>query len=144
MEIRTHQRLDARWSGRPVAVAPGEARVELATTKEMTADDSGLVHGGFVFCLADHAAMLAVNEPTVVLAGAQVRFLAPVAAGETLDARARVVERQDREDRPSKASVEVTVAAAERQVFSGTFQCAVPAEHVLAGSGTPAAAGGAR
>jgi acyl-coenzyme A thioesterase PaaI-like protein len=141
MEIRTHQTLDRRWSGRPVEIAPGEARLELETTPEMTADAAGLVHGGFVFSLADHAAMLAVNEPTVVLGRAEARFLAPVAVGERLDARARVVERRQAPGRAPKATVEVTVRSSEREVFTGTFSCAVPAEHVLSGM---AAVGGER
>ena len=37
---------------------------------------------------ADYAAMLAVNDPFVVLGAAQTRFLAPVAVGERVIARA--------------------------------------------------------
>jgi acyl-coenzyme A thioesterase PaaI-like protein len=48
----------------------------------MAVDDRGLVHGGFVFGLADHAAMLAVNDPNVVLGAASTRFLKPVRVGE--------------------------------------------------------------
>jgi acyl-coenzyme A thioesterase PaaI-like protein len=44
----------------------------------MAADQRGLVHGGFTFGLADYAAMVAVNDPNVVLGAAEVRFLAPV------------------------------------------------------------------
>lgn len=32
----------------------------------MAADEYRLVHGGFIFGLADYAVMLAINEPTVV------------------------------------------------------------------------------
>lgn len=44
------------------------------------------------FGLADYAAMLAVNEPTVVLGKAEVRFLKPVKVGERLLARTRILE----------------------------------------------------
>ena len=68
MEIRTHQQIDPALCGRPVSLAPGRAEVTLEMTPAMAVDAEGLVHGGFVFGAADHAAMLAVNHPHVVLA----------------------------------------------------------------------------
>lgn len=134
IEPRTHRRLDPDLCGRPVRTAPGEAEVVLAATEVMAADDEGLVHGGFVFGLADHAAMLAVNEPTVVLGRAEARFLAPVAVGERMIARARVVPPGGGTDaRPDRPVVEAEVLVGERPVFAGTFRCAVPERHVLAG-----------
>ena len=123
---RTHRAVDPRWSGRPLELAEGRARVALATVPEMAADETGLVHGGFLFALADHAAMLAVDEPTVVLAAAEVRLLAPVAVGEELVAEA-VVEEGGRRPR-----VACRVLRGEETVMEGTFHCAVPREHVLA------------
>jgi acyl-coenzyme A thioesterase PaaI-like protein len=55
---------------------------------KMAVNEKGLVHGGFILGLADHAAMLAVNHPDVVLGGAECNFLAPVKGGLM---RARVV-----------------------------------------------------
>ena len=75
--------------------AAGTARVGLTTLPEMAVDAAGLVHGGFVFGLADHAAMLAVNDPYVVLGSAAVRFLRPVRVGERLIAEARRGDRRD-------------------------------------------------
>lgn len=135
-DIQTHRRLDPELCGRPVSAGSGEAEVELTATPAMAADDHGLVHGGFVFGLADHAAMLAVNRPNVVLARAEARFLAPVAVGETMVARARVVPGgAEGEARPDRPVVEAEVAVGERAVFAGTFRCAVPERHVLAGRG---------
>ncbi len=128
--VRTHRGLDPRLSGVPEEIAEGHADVALTPGPEMAADDTGLVHGGFVFGLADHAAMLAVNHPNVVLAGAQVRFLAPVTVGERLVARARRLHDGGRPDRPV---VEVEVLAGGRTVLAGTFRCAVLPAHVLAG-----------
>jgi acyl-coenzyme A thioesterase PaaI-like protein len=51
-------------------VGEGYAVVELKTKENMRADEKNLVHGGFIFSLADYCAMLTVNEPTVVLASA--------------------------------------------------------------------------
>ncbi|MEZ4220994.1 MAG: PaaI family thioesterase [Polyangiaceae bacterium] len=126
MNIDTHLGIDPALCGRPVEVGEGSARVELTTTKNMAADDRGLVHGGFVFGLADYAAMLAVNHPLVVLAGADVKFLAPSTTGEVLVASARVSERDEK-----RATVEVEVRGGDKPVFSGTFRCAIPKRHVL-------------
>jgi len=100
--------------------------VELLTNEAMRADATGLVHGGFVFGLADHAAMLAVNEPTVVLGSAQVKFTAPVVAGQRVTATAEVVEYVG-----SKHVVEARAECDGKQVFSGRFVCFVPKQHVL-------------
>ena len=102
VQPRTHLELDRRLCGEPLdsaATAAGTARVGLTTVPEMAADAAGLVHGGFVFGLADHAAMLAVNHPNVVLGSAAVRFLRPVAVGERLIAEATVAETAGRRSR---------------------------------------------
>lgn len=130
---RTHLRIDRRLCGEPVELAEGVAAVALATLPEMAADEAGLVHGGFVFGLADYAAMLAVNHPNVVLAGAEVRFSRPVAVGELLLARARVAEGTESSGR--RRRVEVEVRRGEDLVFSGRFDCAVFDRHVLGGRG---------
>ena len=135
-EARTHRSIDHGLCGQPVSLEPGFAEVTMTATSCMVADEHGLVHGGFVFGLADHAAMLAVNEPTVVLAKAETGFLAPVREGERLTARARVRTGGEPAHRPV---VEAEVVAsgdaggAERPVLTGTFHCAVPRRHVLLG-----------
>jgi uncharacterized protein (TIGR00369 family) len=107
VQPRTHLAIDRRLCGEPLdpaGAAAGTARVGLTAVPEMAADAAGLVHGGFVFGLADHAAMLAVNHPNVVLGSAAVRFLRPVAVGERLVAEATVVESAGRK---SRVTVEV-------------------------------------
>jgi acyl-coenzyme A thioesterase PaaI-like protein len=126
MKANTHRALSARLCGELRELREGEAVVELHTTDEMRADEQGLVHGGFVFGLADHAAMLAINDPLVVLGSAESRFVAPVAVGDTLSAHARL-----RAVEGKKHIVDVEVKAAQNAVFSGTFVCFVPRQHVL-------------
>jgi acyl-coenzyme A thioesterase PaaI-like protein len=107
VQPRTHLAIDRRLCGEPLDAqdtAEGTARVGLTTVPEMAADEAGLVHGGFVFGLADYAAMLAVNHPNVVLGSAAVRFLRPVAVGERLVAEAR---REETSGRRSRVTVEV-------------------------------------
>ena len=126
MDINTHERIDPSLCGRPLQVDEGYSRVELTATDNMTADDSGLVHGGFIFGLADYAAMIAVNHPNVVLGGAEVKFLKPVKVDETVIAEARVGEQAGK-----KRVVPVTVTRGDETVFEGTFACFVLDKHVL-------------
>ncbi len=107
-------------------VAPDFARVELRTTEDMAVDLSGLTHGGFIFGLADHAAMLAVNHPNVVLGGSDVRFLKPVKTGETIAAEARVTSSDGK-----KRTVTAEVFRNNEKVFTGRFDCFVLDKHVL-------------
>ncbi|MFP5258897.1 MAG: hotdog domain-containing protein [Acidobacteriota bacterium] len=126
MDVHTHPRIDSGLCGRPVELAPGRAVARLTTTPVMAADDRGLVHGGFVFGLADYAAMLAVNDPNVVLGAADVRFTAPAVVGDILEATATVTEIAGK-----KRLVEVVVRRAGETVLTGGFTCFVPPRHVL-------------
>lgn len=126
-DIKTHKKIDAQLCGTPQNLTEGEATVEMTTTKVMTVDDEGLVHGGFVFGLADHAAMLAVNHPFVVLAASNCRFLKPVRANEQLTAHAKITGENGK-----KRTVEVNVIRGDDKVFSGEFTCAILEKHVLA------------
>jgi acyl-coenzyme A thioesterase PaaI-like protein len=92
----------------------------------MAADGRGLVHGGFTFGLADYAAMLAVNEPTVVLASAQTKFLGPVVVGDRVEAEA-IVDRTD----GKKRWVKVIVRRAGVPVLEGEFLAVVLDKHLL-------------
>jgi uncharacterized protein (TIGR00369 family) len=128
MEIMTHGAIDAGLCGRPIVVEDGFSRVVLTATQSMVADKSGLVHGGFIFGLADYAAMIAVNHPNVVLGAADVRFLKPVRLNEAVIAEARVEIQEGK-----KRRVTVTVAKADEPVFQGVFTCFVLDKHVLEG-----------
>ena len=127
MQPQTHLSMDRTLSGRPVELAEDRAVLELRTLPAMAADDYDLVHGGFVFSLADHAAMLAVNHPNVVLGAAQTRFLKPVVVGETVQAEAVVDRREGK-----KIFVQVSVRRGDEDVMTGEFTCFIPAAHVLA------------
>ena len=126
MKPNTHLSIDRRLCGEPLELGEGTARVALFALPEMAEDERGLVHGGFVFGLADYAAMLAVNDPNVVLAGAEVRFLMPVVVGEQLVAEAWVEETDGR-----KSRVRVEVVRDGDTVMSGEFRCVTLARHVL-------------
>ena len=126
MHPQTHLAIDRRLCGEPLEIAESSAVVVWTALPEMAADERGLVHGGFVFGLADYAAMLAVNHPNVVLGSAEVRFLKPVVVGERLVARAEIEETDGR-----KSRVLVEVRRGEETVMSGAFRCFTLERHVL-------------
>ena len=112
--------------GKPQLITDGESRVAFTALKGMAADKTGLIHGGFVFGLADYAAMLAVNHPNVVLGSADVKFLKPVQVGDTLEAHASVQKVDGK-----KQLVDVVVNQGDNIVFSGRFICFVLERHIL-------------
>ena len=126
MKIETHNSIDQELCGRPIAQGEGYSRIELCTTLRMAVDETGLVHGGFLFGLADYAAMIAVNHPNVVLGASEVRFLKPVKVGDVVVAEGRVTEVSGK-----KQIVSVNVVNGGAEVFKGEFTCIVPDAHVL-------------
>ncbi len=104
----------------------GYSKVQLFASADMAVDDFGLIHGGFVFGLADYAAMIAVNDPNVVLGAAEVKFLKPAVKNDTLVAEAQVSH-----ERGKKRIVSVVVKNEDTTVFTGTFTCFVLEKHIL-------------
>ena len=127
-KANTHLGIDAALCGSVVSVEEASATTRFTAIQRMAADERGLVHGGFVFGLADYAAMLAVNDPNVVLGAAQSRFLAPVAVGDVVTATASVIESKGR-----KHIVEAVARVGDRDVFTATFTTFVLDQHVLDG-----------
>ncbi|GIH03263.1 phenylacetic acid degradation protein PaaD [Rhizocola hellebori] len=70
-------------------VCPGRARVGMTVQPTMV-NGHGIAHGGFLFLLADAAFAFASNThgPVALARSAEVTFLLPVAAGESLLAEA--------------------------------------------------------
>lgn len=131
MEPKTHLAANPSLCGQLVELVEGRAQVRLKTTDDMVVDEQGLVHGGFVFGLADYAAMLAVNDPNVVLGAATTRFLKPVRRGDEVVAEADVASVSGR-----KHEVRVDAKVGTTSVFEGTFTCFVLERHVLEGVGS--------
>jgi acyl-CoA thioesterase len=76
-----------------IEVGPGGARVRMRVTGTML-NGHGIAHGGYLFLLADAAFSYASNShgPVALAQHAQITFLQPVSAGDTLLAEA--IERQ--------------------------------------------------
>lgn len=127
LDIKTHKAINQYLCGMPLSIVDkSQATVELKTTNEMVADEKGLIHGGFIFSLADYAAMLSVNEENVVLGSSNVKFLKPVKVGDELLAKAFVEKVEGK-----KYFVRVDVFRNDEKVFEGEFLCIVPSKHVL-------------
>lgn len=127
MELKTHLAIDQSLCGEIVSLAEGKAVVRLTATAEMVVDKHQLVHGGFVFGAADYAAMAAVNDPNVVLGGAEVKFLKPTRPGDTALFTATVTEVSGKRRRVEVEGVD----GAGTRIFTGTFACFVLEKHVL-------------
>jgi len=124
----THLLASERLVGSVITISEKSAEVKLKITEEMSVDDFSLAHGGFVFGLADYAAMVAINEPTVVLGKAEVKFLKPVKIQEELIAKANITDK----GKGKKIVVDVRVVNSKQVVvFEGEFVCFVLENHVL-------------
>ncbi len=122
----THLEISPSLVGEPVELGDDRAIARLVTRDDMAADARGLVHGGFVFGLADYAAMLAVNDPNVVLGSADVRFTAPVRVGDEVIAHASVTGAKGK-----KRTVTVSASVRDREVLRGSLTAFVLEAHVL-------------
>lgn len=124
--IATHERINQDLSGEVIKIESGYVEVRLTTTPEMVADDIGLIHGGFIFCAADYAAMLAVNERNVVLVGSDCQFLSPVKFHDVVNVVARVRHKEGR-----KRNIHVEAFVLDIKVFEGEFKTVITERHVL-------------
>lgn len=126
MELNTHLKIDNTLNGNILKLDKNYAKIELKTTDIMRADEQGLIHGGFIFGAADFAAMAAVNDPFVVLAKSETKFLAPVKVGQIVVFEGTIVENDGK-----KYTVKVVGSIGDKKVFAGIFYTVVLARHVL-------------
>ena len=125
-EQKTHLKINKRLCGEPIEISEDRCKIKLKTTDEMVVDENGLVHGGFIFGLANYAAMVAVNLPYVVIASADVKYMLPIKVGDELIAEASLNSNDN-----NKYSVEVQVWKGTDEVFYGDFLCIAKNKHVL-------------
>jgi acyl-coenzyme A thioesterase PaaI-like protein len=128
MQPNTHLHIDTSLCGKVTKLEQHYAEVVLHTTRQMAADERGLVHGGFVFGAADYAAMCAVNDPYVVLGASTSKFITPVKVGDVVVCKASVTE-----EKGKKRTVKVDAFVAGKRVFEGSFTTFVLEKHVLDG-----------
>ncbi len=127
MEIKTHLLAHKPLLGTPVDIVDDEsATVMLVAVENMVVDEHGLIHGGFTFGLADYSAMLAINDPNVVIGKADVKFTAPVKRGDVMLSEAIISEKNS-----NKRIVNVKVKVEDKVVFRGELTCYILDKHVL-------------
>jgi len=126
MQCNTHLNIDTSLCGKVTKLEKDYSEVLLHTTQQMSADQQGLVHGGFIFGAADYAAMSAVNDPLVVLGSSSSKFIAPVKVGDVVLCKAKVVSTKGK-----KREVEVQAFVEEKLVYEGSFTTFVLDKHVL-------------
>ena len=124
--VKTHEAINTEFCGEIQKLDIGYVELDLITTQEMVADSLGLIHGGFVFSAADYAAMLAVNERNVVLAGCDCQFLSPARFGDIIHVIAKVRHKEGR-----KRNVHVTAYVMDIKIFDAEFKTVVTDRHVL-------------
>ena len=126
MKQNTHLAIDLELVGIVTEIDVETATATLTAIPRMASDGRGLVHGGFTFALADYAAMVAVNDPNVVLGAADIRFLRPVTVGQTMVAKA-VVKRTE----GKKKIIDIHVKVGDTLVMEGVMTAFVLPGHVL-------------
>ena len=126
MQLNTHLNINTSLCGKVTKLQKNYVEVLLHTTQQMSADEQGLVHGGFVFGAADYAAMSAVNDPYVVLGSSSSKFLAPVKVGDAVLCKATVVS-----EKGKKKVVDVQAFVNEKLVLEGSFTTFVLDRHIL-------------
>ncbi len=126
MQLNTHLNINTSLCGKVTKLQENYAEVLLHITQQMSADEQGLVHGGFVFGAADYAAMSAVNDPCVVLGSSSSKFIAPVKVRDAVLCKATVVSGKGR-----KREVDVQAFVESTLVFEGSFTTFVLDTHVL-------------
>lgn len=119
-------RIDETLSGKVIEITKGQSKVRLKTTPKMMADETGLIHGGFIFSLADYCAMVTVNHPNVVLSKSSFKFIKPVKKGDTIIAEGKIIEETGK-----KVDVHVDVEREKQLIGMGTFNCFIPKKHLL-------------
>ena len=124
--VNTHKKINENLVGDIIKLENGYVELILITTEDMVADSLGLIHGGFIFGAADYAAMLAVNEPNVVLVASDCQFLSPVELHDEVNFIAKLRNKEGR-----KRNVHVTAFVLNIKVFEGEFKTVITDKHVL-------------
>ena len=82
---------------RLISIAPGQACMQMIVQSFM-ANGHGMCHGGYLFLFADSAFAFACNShgQRAVAAGATIDFIAPAQIGDTLSAKAGMLNQSGR------------------------------------------------
>jgi len=124
--LKTHIKIKSTLVGNLVELSKNSSKVVLQTTTEMSVDEFGLIHSGFLFGSAEYAAVAAVNEPNVVVIGCRSKFFAPAKVGDLIN-----FEAKGRFEDARKREIKVLGTINEIKVFEGLFQAVILEQHIL-------------
>lgn len=124
--LKTHLKIKSTLAGNLVEISRNSAKVILQTTNDMSVDEFGLVHSGFLFGSAEYAAVAAVNEANVVVIGCRSKFFAPAKVGDMIS-----FEAKGRFEDARKREIKVIGMINEIKVFEGLFQAVILEHHIL-------------
>lgn len=111
--------LNFKLSGELVGLARNLSKVVFTPTSDMCVD-SRLIHSGFVFGAAAHAALTALNKKNSLIIGADIKFLAPIELGHEIIFQAEALQ-----DDTKKCEVKVEGFLLDIKIFYGIFFVAV-------------------
>jgi len=125
-DLLTHAKIKSALSGTLIELKKSSAKVLLQTSNEMTVDEFGLIHSGFLFGAAEYAAVAAVNEENVVVIGCRSKFFAPAKLGDSIE-----FEAKGRYEEARKREIKVIGSINEVKVFEGIFHAVLLEKHIL-------------
>lgn len=125
-DLKTHIKIKSTLVGNLTELSKNSSKVLLQTTHEMSVDEFGLIHSGFLFGSAEYAAVAAVNEPNVVVIGCRSKFFAPAKVGDIVN-----FEAKGRFEDARKREIKVIGTINEIKVFEGIFQAVLLEHHIL-------------
>ena len=125
-DLLTHAKIKNSLVGNLTDLKKGFSKVILQTTQEMTVDDFGLIHNGFIFGSAEYAAVASINEENVVVIGCRSKFFAPAKLGDIIE-----FEAKGRFEEARKREIKVVGKINEIKVFEGIFQAILLENHIL-------------
>ena len=125
-DLKTHNKIRENLCGTIIKLNTGYSKTTLQTTKEMTLDDLGLIHSGFIFGAADYAAAVAVNEQNLIIIGSRSSFLAPAKIDDLIEFEAKAKFEDSR-----KREIKVTGYINEIKIYEGIFHAVVLEKHIF-------------
>ncbi|RDU61227.1 thioesterase [Helicobacter didelphidarum] len=108
-----------RLSGELIGLAHNVSKVKFTPIEDMCVD-SRLIHSGFIFSAASHAALTALNKKNSLIIGADIKFLAPIELGHEVIFKAEALQ-----DDTKKCEVKVEGFLLDIKIFYGMFYIAV-------------------
>jgi len=124
--LKTHDKIRANLCGTIIKLEAGYSKTTLQTTNDMSVDDLGLIHSGFIFGAADYAAAVAVNEPNVVIIGSRSKFLAPAKVDDLIEFVAKAKFEDSR-----KREIKVIGHINDIKIYEGIFSAVVLEQHIF-------------